>query len=60
MATTFGHIWKFEPENESISMYVEHLQLLFEANRVAKDNKCLSYWGQELCLAMQPPCPTAT
>ena len=40
MATvTYGMIKEFDPESETISAYLEHLQLYFEANEVANAKK---------------------
>ena len=36
MAATFGHIQEFRPDDESISAYLERLQLFFEANSVVE------------------------
>ncbi len=35
MATTFGRIEEFQPEVESISAYLERVELFFDANDIA-------------------------
>ena len=37
--TSFGHIDKFCPENESIEAYLERIELYFNANKVDDDKR---------------------
>ena len=39
MSSAFGRMKEFTPDTESISAYLERLQLYFDANRIAEDKR---------------------